>query len=53
MEFISGERHTPYPSDIPLESLVIIGTIGLTLVVLVLSIFTTWITYKALKVAHK
>jgi len=43
------EQNAQYPLDIPLESLIITGTIGLTLVVLTLSALTTWVTHKVLK----
>jgi len=45
---VSGER-TPESYDFPLEQLLLIGTIGLILVVLFLSVASTWITYKILK----
>ena len=43
-----GER-TPESYDIPLEKLLLIGTIGLVFVVLFLSVTFTWITYKIVK----
>jgi len=46
--------HSSNTIDIPFESLVIIGTIGLTLVVLVLSALSAWTTHKILKISeHK
>ena len=48
----TGER-TPESYDFPLEQLLLIGTIGLIIVVLVLSVVSTWITYLILKRLHK
>lgn len=43
-----GER-TLESYDFPIDQLILIGTVGLILVVLMLSALFTWITYKILK----
>jgi len=51
--FSSGAESTAYPLDIPLESLIMFGTVALALVVLLLSALTTWTTHKILKLIYR